>query len=121
MNQPPQELRLGAGRPAPLLNGYPRPRRTGTRRFPPGSQVTGDGSFAGGNAIRTARLTATGAPDPSFGRAGDGRVVIQGRQRRVGKDGRRRGLGGGLTLGVGASFAQLLPAGTPNESFAPAT
>ena len=72
-----QELQLGAGRPALLVNGYPRPRRTGTRCFPPGSQVTGDGSFAGGNAILTARLTATG-PRPSLGRAGDGRVVIPG-------------------------------------------
>ena len=31
-----QELQLGAGRPALLVNGYPRPRRTGTRCFPAG-------------------------------------------------------------------------------------
>ncbi|MFL5905953.1 MAG: aldo/keto reductase [Solirubrobacteraceae bacterium] len=106
-----QELQLGAGRPALLVNGYPRPRRTGTRCFPPGSQVTGDGSFAGGNAILTARLTAT-SPRPSLGRAGDGRVV----SRAPATTRIRRGAAGALTLGVGLSFAQLLPDGTPNES-----
>jgi len=89
-----QELQLGAGRPALLVNGYPRPRRTGTRCFPPGSQVTGDGSFAGGNAILTARLTATG-PRPSLGRAGDGRVVIPGASDESERT------GGAAALGVG--------------------
>jgi hypothetical protein len=40
--------------------------------------VTGDGSTAAVDAILTTRLTAAGVPDPSFGTAGDGRVVIPG-------------------------------------------
>jgi uncharacterized delta-60 repeat protein len=81
--------------------------------------VTGDGSIAGGAAILTARLTAAGAPDPSFGPAGNGRVVIPGAS---GSDFTACGAaasGGVFTVGVGASLAQLLQDGTPNGSFAP--
>jgi hypothetical protein len=69
--------------------------------------VTGDGSFAGGNAILTARLTATGPPTPHSA----GRATAASSSRApatTGYDGRRRGLGGVLTLGVGSSFVQLL-------------
>jgi hypothetical protein len=50
------------------------------RRVDPSGRatVTGDGSTAAGDAILTGRLTAAGAPDPSFGTAGNGRVVIPG-------------------------------------------
>ncbi|MFL5851616.1 MAG: delta-60 repeat domain-containing protein [Solirubrobacteraceae bacterium] len=81
--------------------------------------VTGDGLFGPGNAILTARLTAAGAPDPSFGPAGDGRVVIPGASDDSDTTGGAAELGGVFTLGVGSSFAQLLPDGTPNENFAP--
>jgi uncharacterized delta-60 repeat protein len=81
--------------------------------------VTGDASFGPGNAILTARLTAAGALDPSFGPAGDGRVVIPGASDNSDTTGGAAELGGVFTLGVGSSFAQLLPNGTPNENFAP--
>jgi hypothetical protein len=50
------------------------------RRVDPSGRatVTGDGSTAAGDAILTGRLTAAGAPDPSFGTADNGRVVIPG-------------------------------------------
>jgi uncharacterized delta-60 repeat protein len=81
--------------------------------------VTGDGSTAAGNAVLATRLTAAGAPDPSFGPAGDGRVVIPGAS---GGDDTTCGAayaGGTFTLGAGSSFAQILKDGTPNGAFAP--
>jgi uncharacterized delta-60 repeat protein len=81
--------------------------------------VTGDGLFGPGKAILTARLTAAGAPDPWFGPAGDGRVVIPGASGNGHTAGGAAELGGVFTLGVGLSFAQFLPHGTPNENFAP--
>ena len=81
--------------------------------------VTGDGSPAAGNAILTIRLTAAGVPDPSFGTAGDGRVVIPGASGGEDTTCGAAANGGVFTLGAGASFAQLLPDGTPNANFAP--
>lgn len=81
--------------------------------------VTGDGLFGPGNAILTARLTAAGALDPSFGPAGDGRLVIPGASGFSDTTGGAAELGGVFTLGVGSSFAQLLQDGTPNQNFAP--
>ena len=76
--------------------------------------VTGDGSPTAGNAILTIRLTAAGVPDPSFGTAGDGRVVIPGASGGEDTTCGAAANGGVFTLGAGASFAQLLPDGTPN-------
>jgi uncharacterized delta-60 repeat protein len=81
--------------------------------------VTGDGSTAAGNAILTTRLTATGVPDPSFGTAGDGRVVIQGASGGEDTTCGAAARAGVFTLGAGSSFAQLLRDGTPNANFAP--
>ena len=81
--------------------------------------VTADGSPAAGNAILTVRLTAAGVPDPSFGAAGDGRVVIPGASGGEDTTCGAAASGGNFTVGAGASFAQLLPDGTPNASFAP--
>jgi uncharacterized delta-60 repeat protein len=81
--------------------------------------ITGDGLFGPGNAILTARLTTAGALDPSFGPAGDGRVVIPGASDDSDTTGGAAESGGVFTVGVGSSFAQLLPHGTPNENFAP--
>ena len=81
--------------------------------------VTGDGSPTAGNAILTTRLTAAGVPDPSFGTAGDGRVVVPGASGGEDTTCGAAAKGDVLTLGAGASFAQLLPDGTPNAEFAP--
>jgi uncharacterized delta-60 repeat protein len=84
-----------------------------------GATVTGDGSTAAGDAILTARLTAAGAPDPSFGPAGDGRVVIPGASGNEDTTCGAAAKGGVFTLGAGSSFAQILRDGTPNANFAP--
>ena len=81
--------------------------------------VTGDGSPAAGDAILTTRLTASGVPDPSFGTAGDGRVVIPGASGGEDTTCGAAADSGIFTLSAGSSFAQLLPDGTPNVSFAP--
>jgi hypothetical protein len=81
--------------------------------------VTGDGSTAAGNAILATRLTAAGAPDPSFGPAGDGRVVLQGASGGEDTTCGAAYSGGVFTLGAGSTFAQILTDGTPNGSFAP--
>jgi len=49
----------------------------------------------------------------------DGRVVIPGASDDSDTTGGAAELGGVFTLGVGSSFAQLHPDGTPNENFAP--
>jgi len=79
--------------------------------------VTGDASTDTAGVILTARLTATGALDPSFGPGGDGRVAIPGTNGDAVTCGAAAS-GGVFTLGVGSSFAQLLQDGTPNENFA---
>src|SRR3954447_15637844 len=81
--------------------------------------VTGDGSTAAGDAILTTRLTATGVPDPSFGTAGDGRVVVQGASGGEDTTCGAAARAGVFTLGAGSSFAQLLRDGKPNANFAP--
>lgn len=81
--------------------------------------VTGDGSIGNGNAILTTRLTAAGAPDASFGPAGDGRVVIPGASGGEDTTCGAAAKGGVFTLGAGSSFAELLQDGTPNGNFAP--
>ena len=81
--------------------------------------VTGDGSPAAGDAILTTRLTASGVPDPSFGAAGDGRVVIPGASGGEDTTCGAAADAGVFTLSAGSSFAQVLPDGTPNASFAP--
>lgn len=80
--------------------------------------ITGENSPAG-SAILTARLTAAGVPDPSFGSAGDGRVVTPGASGQEDTTCGAAAKGGVFTLAAGASFAQLLRDGTPNENFAP--
>ena len=81
--------------------------------------VTADGSPAAGNAILTTRLTAAGVLDPSFGTAGDGRAVIPGASSGEDTTCGAAASEGLFTIGAGASFAQLLPDGTPNANFAP--
>jgi uncharacterized delta-60 repeat protein len=82
--------------------------------------VTGDGSTGSGGALLTARLTSSGALDPSYGETGDGRVVTQGlRGDSITTCGATVGSAGNLTAGVGSTLAQLGPVGTANESFAP--
>ena len=82
--------------------------------------VTGDGSTGSGAALLTARLTSSGAPDPSFGAADDGRVTTQGlRKDSITTCGATISPAGVLTAGVGSNLAQLGPAGAVNEAFAP--
>jgi uncharacterized delta-60 repeat protein len=82
--------------------------------------VTGDGSTAAGDAILSARLSRRGVLDSSFGNAGTGRVVTGG--ATSGSEttcGAALGPSGALTVGAGATLAQLRPSGTPNRRFAP--
>ena len=79
--------------------------------------ITGEDST--GDAILTARLTAAGVPDPSFGPAGDGRAVTPGVSGGSDTTCGAAAKGGVFTLAAGASFAQLLRDGSPNENFAP--
>jgi uncharacterized delta-60 repeat protein len=81
--------------------------------------VTGDASPTAGNAIQAIRLTAAGVLDPSFGTAGNGRAVIPGASGGEDTTCGAAASGGNVTIGAGASLAQLLPDGTPNPSFAP--
>jgi uncharacterized delta-60 repeat protein len=96
---------------------FPCAMRVGSRRR---ITVTGDGSTGAGGAILTIRLTGRGVLDSSFGRAGTGRVVMDAATR--GSDptcGAAPSASGGLTVGVGATLAQLRQNGTPNDRFAP--
>lgn len=79
--------------------------------------VTGDGSTVAGNAILAARLTAAGAPDPTFGT--DGRVVVPGASGGEDTTCGAAGASGVFTVAAGSSFAQLLQDGAPNGNFAP--
>ena len=82
--------------------------------------VTGDGTTNAGAGLLTTRLTAVGAPDPSFGRSGDGRVVTTGPS-----DGNATTCGaaltanGSLTVGVQSQVAQLTARGARRARFAP--
>ena len=82
--------------------------------------VTGDGTTNAGAGLLTTRLTAAGAPDPSFGRSGDGRVVTTGPS-----DGNATTCGaaltanGSLTVGVQSQLAQLTARGARRAHFAP--
>lgn len=81
--------------------------------------VTGDGSIGPGGAILTIRLTRRGALDRSFGSAGTGRVVLDGATSASDPTcGAAPSASGGLTVGVGATLAQLRQNGTPNRRFA---
>jgi uncharacterized delta-60 repeat protein len=82
--------------------------------------VTGDGTIGTGKAFVSARLTATGKPDRSFGTAGNGVVVTLGASS-AGQtlSGATSSPPGGLTVGTGSTVAQLTPNGAPNQSFAP--
>jgi uncharacterized delta-60 repeat protein len=82
--------------------------------------VTGDGSTAAGDAILTARMSRGGVLDSSFGRSGNGRVVLGG--ATSGSDttcGAVSGASGNLIVGAGAMLAGLSQNGTPNRRFAP--
>jgi uncharacterized delta-60 repeat protein len=82
--------------------------------------VTGDGSIGSAAALLTARLTSSGVLDPSYGVAGDGRVVTQGlSESSITTCGATVGSAGNLTAGVGSTLAQLGPGGAADESFAP--
>ncbi len=80
--------------------------------------ITGDGSTAAGDALLSARLTPRGVLDRSYGRARNGRSVIQGlnaaNETTCGATSTGRGK---LTVGVGPVLAQLQPGGTPNRRF----
>jgi uncharacterized delta-60 repeat protein len=81
--------------------------------------VTGDGSTGPGAAVLSARLTARGVLDPSYGNGG--RAVTRG-LRGGDSDttcGAASSAAGTLTVGVGSTLAQLRPDGTPNGLFAP--
>lgn len=82
--------------------------------------VTGSGTVGSESALLSARLTAAGALDPSYGATGDGRSVTPG----VGNGqettcGAMIGATGNLTVGVGSRLVALLSDGSPNNSFAP--
>ena len=81
--------------------------------------VTGDGSTGTGAAILSARLSARGVLDSSYGMGG--RAVI--RDLRSGDSdttcGAASSAAGQLTVGVGSTLAQLRPDGAPNGLFAP--
>jgi uncharacterized delta-60 repeat protein len=79
---------------------------------------TGDGSTGNGAAILTTRLTPRGALDSTFGTGG--RSVIQGLPNDSQTTcGASVNASGTLTVGVGATVAQLRPNGTPDSGFAP--
>jgi uncharacterized delta-60 repeat protein len=82
--------------------------------------VTGDGSAGPGAAILSARLSARGVLDPSYGNGG--RAVIRG-LRSGDSDttcGAVSSVTDRLTVGVGSTLAQVRPDGAPNGLFAPA-
>jgi uncharacterized delta-60 repeat protein len=81
--------------------------------------VTGDGSTGPGAAVLSARLTARGVLDPSFGNGG--RAVTRGLLSGDSDTtcGAASSAVGALTVGVGATLAQLRPDGAPNGRFAP--
>jgi uncharacterized delta-60 repeat protein len=79
--------------------------------------VAGDGSAGSGGAILSTRLTPQGTSDSSYG--GDGLVVTPGlRSFNDTTCGATSNAAGALTVGVGASLAQLQADGTPNDRFA---
>jgi uncharacterized delta-60 repeat protein len=80
--------------------------------------ITGDGSTAAGDALLSARLTPRGVLDRSYGRARNGRSVIQGlNANNETTCGATSTVGGKLTVGVGSVLAQLQPGGTANGRF----
>jgi uncharacterized delta-60 repeat protein len=81
--------------------------------------VTGNGSVTTAGAVLSARLTAAGGLDPTFGGAGDGRSVLPGVPGDNDTTCGATAAQGNLTVGVGPVLAQLSSTGTPNASFAP--
>lgn len=87
--------------------------------------VTGDGTGTGSGssdgALLTTRLTAGGAPDPTFGRGGDGKVATQGLpDGSFPTCGATRTASGGLLTGFGSTLVQLTSRGARRAAFAPA-
>ena len=80
--------------------------------------VSGDGSSLPKGQVLTARLTATGFLDRSFGRGG--RSVVPGPgDGDITNCGATADASGGFTLGVGATLLQLRVDGRPNHRFSP--
>lgn len=80
--------------------------------------ITGDGSTAAGDALLTIRLTPLGLLDRSYGRARNGRSLIQGLNASSQPTcGAASTPGGRLTVAVGNVLAQLQPSGTANGRF----
>ncbi len=82
--------------------------------------VTGDSSNFGG-AMLSARLTANGEPDTSFGSSGDGRVITPGYANNDNFTTCGAALTGGTTLtaAAGPIAMQLTSAGATRPSFGP--
>jgi uncharacterized delta-60 repeat protein len=81
--------------------------------------IPGDGNSTAAG-LMTARLTPTGALDPSFGAAGDGRARTTGpKGGNLTNCGTTVSPGGSVTVGIGAILTRLTAAGTPDTSFAP--
>jgi uncharacterized delta-60 repeat protein len=82
--------------------------------------VTGDGSTGSGAEILSVRLSPRGAPDPSFGRARNGRVITEGATSANDTTcGAMSSPKGNLTVGVGSALTRLRRDGAPNNRFAP--
>ena len=82
--------------------------------------VTGDGTGDSGSALLTTRLIASGAPDPSFGRSGDGRVATEGLpEGDFTTCGASRMANASLVAGVGSTLVQLTSRGARRSAFAP--
>jgi uncharacterized delta-60 repeat protein len=81
--------------------------------------VTGDGTTEAGAVLLTARLTASGIPDSSFGSSGDGRAITPGPNKGdFTTCGAAPTANGSVTVGAGPVLAQLTSDGAASEAFA---
>jgi len=115
------------GRGGHVMVGFRNPNGTFGAWFPCAMTVagtgrvtiTGDGSLGSGNQILTARFTAGGRLDRTFGGRGTGRSVIPGLFDSSNPVcGASLGTAGDLTVGVNRTLARLRPNGRRDLSFA---